>query len=123
MNFTRRNKPTAVKRRTLSSPSPRPSPLGRGRTEARLWPFSKLLGWRNRLAFVGQHAVNFQKRSRNTLNGLRFSLSPRQRAGVRGKSASTIRRSLSLAALLLLLPLCGCFQTKDELTLEADGSG
>ena len=26
-------------------------------------------------------------------------------------------------AMLLLLPLCGCLQTKDELTLEADGSG
>src|SRR5207247_11066064 len=26
-------------------------------------------------------------------------------------------------AMLLLLPLCGCLQTRDELTLEADGSG
>ena len=28
-----------------------------------------------------------------------------------------------LGTILLLALLCGCFKTKDELTLEADGSG
>jgi len=64
--------------RSPPSPSPRPSPPGRGSTQV-------VLGLLQMRRAFPTH--------RSTKNRLRFSLSPRERAGVRGKSASVVQHA------------------------------
>src|ERR1017187_8640087 len=75
------------------SPSPRPSPLGRGSIVARLLANSDSVGWSARWEWI--------------------SLSPRGRAGVRGKEGSELRRRLGSAVVT----------SRRELMLVLAGSG